>query len=168
MECFGEMLAEHSIIVALIESPTEDIVVRLYDHEGKAHRTLARHREIKLSHAAEKTGTHTLCIDNVGTQSLNIKVSIKTGVEAKIYTDLATTSHFKPIELDVYKMERVLESIQADTKFIIHREEARLRHHDDISFKMTVFSVVTLILLSILAYFQSAYLKNFFRSKKLL
>ena len=55
-----------------------------------------------------------------------------------------------------------------EMKFIVKNEEIRLHDSDSIPSKIMTYSVVTLIVLSILAFVQMKYLKSFFRHKKLI
>jgi hypothetical protein len=52
------------------------------------------------------------------------KFHLKTGVQAKDYSSVAKKEDIKPLELEVLKLEDLLEEINADMKYLRHREGA--------------------------------------------
>ena len=53
-----------------------------------------------------------------------VQLEIKTGVDAKDYTEIAKVEHLKPIELELRKMEDTVSTIHAEMLYMRAREEA--------------------------------------------
>jgi len=146
----------------------QEIVLRFYDPSGTLLITRQNEDQPIFSYTSEKPGVHTVCIDNVSNEMMDIFIRFRSGVDAKDFSGIAETYKFKPIELDIYKIEELVKNIRRDTKNLITSDERRLRKRDKISSRMTFFSIITIVVVTVLASFQSVYLKSFFKSRKLL
>ena len=56
--------------------------------------------------------------------SAYVELSLKTGSEAIDYTEVAKTEKLKPVELEMRKMENILDSVVSELDYMKEREEA--------------------------------------------
>jgi hypothetical protein len=167
-ECFGEMLSEQTLLISGATAPHKDVVLRFYDPEGTQIFVKANQEDPQISYTAESSGVYTVCYENNAEEKTELYIRIRSGIEAKDFSEIARSHNFKPIELDVYKIEELVANIRRDTHAMIRGEAKRMRKRDKAMTKMLIFAGITVIVLTILAFVQSMYLKRFFKSKKLL
>jgi len=55
---------------------------------------------------------------------VDIEINLKTGYEAINYNEIASSEKLKPIELEMRKMENIMESVVGELEYMKAREEA--------------------------------------------
>lgn len=97
-----------------------------------------------------------------------ITLTVKTGVEAKNYDDLAKTEKLKPMELELKKLEDLSEAIVNDFAYMRAREEQMRDTNESTNDRVLYFSIFSMLCLIGLAMWQVFYLRRFFIAKKLI
>jgi len=97
-----------------------------------------------------------------------ISLSVKRGVEAKNYADIAKAEKLKPMEVELKKLEDLSESIVNDFAYMRAREEEMRDTNESTHSRVLYFSVFSMCCLLGLATWQVLYLRRYFKSKKLI
>ena len=121
-----------------------------------------------FSFSASKSGEHTVCITNSGFGHKTVTLDLKTGVAAKDYSAVAKKGNLKPLEIELKRLEDQAQAIHADMQYLRLREEMMRDTNESTNARVLWFSIFSLIILVALGGVQLFYLKNFFKSKKIL
>jgi hypothetical protein len=98
----------------------------------------------------------------------DVYLSTKHGVEAKNYEGLDEAAKLKPLEVDLKRLEDLSESIVKDFAFMRVREEEMRDTNESTNSRVLYFSIFSMLCLLGLATWQVIYLRQFFKSKKLI
>jgi len=97
-----------------------------------------------------------------------IYLSTKHGVEAKSYEGMDEAAKLKPLEVELKRLEDLSESIVKDFGFMRIREEEMRDTNESTNSRVLYFSIFSMLCLLGLATWQVLYLRQFFKSKKLI
>lgn len=100
--------------------------------------------------------------------SREVSLTMKHGVEAKNYEQLAAVSQLKPLELELTKLEDLSSSIVQDFQYMKQREQEMRDTNESTNSRVFYLSIFSMLCLTSLAVWQIFYLKRFFKSKKLI
>lgn len=89
-------------------------------------------------------------------------------MSAKDYSAIAKTSNLKPIELNIKKLEDMINYLIKEFSKIISHEESTLAINDALSNKIIMFSMITLITMVILGIVETFYIKNYLKKRKVI
>lgn len=101
-------------------------------------------------------------------QDREVYLSMKHGVEAKNYDDIAKAEKLKPLEVELKKLEDLSESIVNDFAYMRSREEEMRDTNESTHSRVLYFSIFSMVCLMGLATWQVLYLRRFFKAKKLI
>ena len=182
-QCFGEALHENTIFVAKVNCTDPNFQLEANDPTGKdivdkkrPSPTEGNSAEgeyyldpIPISFTTYYTGNYFLCVENLNKDHyIRCTISIESGLEAKDYSELAKKKNVQPIEIQLKKMEDYMAHLAHLSKDLLASGEAKIEDIDSISSQLIIFTVITIALLTFLSYFQMAFLKRFFKQKKLI
>jgi len=97
-----------------------------------------------------------------------VYLSSKHGVEAKNYEGLDEAAKLKPLEVELKRLEDLSEAIVKDFGFMRQREEEMRDTNESTNSRVLYFSIFSMLCLLGLATWQVLYLRQFFKSKKLI
>jgi len=97
-----------------------------------------------------------------------ISLTVKRGVEAKNYADIAKAEKLKPMEVELKKLEDLSESIVNDFAYMRTREEEMRDTNESTHSRVLYFSIFSMCCLLGLATWQVLYLRRYFKAKKLI
>ncbi|XP_029468276.1 transmembrane emp24 domain-containing protein 10-like [Rhinatrema bivittatum] len=97
-----------------------------------------------------------------------VMLSVKHGVEAQNYEDIAKAEKLKPLEVELRRLEDLSESIVKDFAYMKQREEEMRDTNESTSLRVLYFSMFSMLCLVGLATWQVFYLRRFFKAKKLI
>uniref|UniRef100_A0A0B7AAU6 GOLD domain-containing protein n=1 Tax=Arion vulgaris TaxID=1028688 RepID=A0A0B7AAU6_9EUPU len=95
-------------------------------------------------------------------------VSLKHGVEAKNYDDIAKAEKLKPLEVELRRLEDLSKSIVDDFGYMRYREEEMRDTNESTHSRVMYLSIFSMLCLLGLATWQVLYLRRYFKSKKLI
>jgi p24 family protein delta-1 len=116
---------------------------------------------------AEETGSHHVCFSNMGHKPVRIEFTLKVGVAAKDYSEVARKEHLEPLQVELKRLEDAAKEIHTEQLYMRRREEEMRDTNESTSDRLKWFSTSTVLILSILGGWQILYLRSFFRSKNL-
>jgi len=97
-----------------------------------------------------------------------VYLNTKHGVEAKSYEGLDEAAKLKPLEVELKRLEDLSEAIVKDFSFMRVREEEMRDTNESTNSRVLYFSIFSMLCLLGLATWQVIYLRQFFKSKKLI
>jgi len=127
----------------------------------------------KFAFTADEYDIFEICITTHSPQNqqkINREVSLtlKHGVEAKNYDDLAKAEKLKPMETELRRLEDLSDSIVQDFAYMRQREEEMRSTNESTNARVLYLSIFSMLCLLGLAVWQVLYLRRYFKSKKLI
>lgn len=132
--------------------------------------------EVKFSFTTVKNDDVKICFKNVLDAGLvpsdqyfrNVLLTIETGPEAIDYTEIAKTEKLKPVEIELRKLEGIVEKIVEDMEKIKLKEIDLRNTNESTNERVQWFSLWSIAFLVCLGLWQIYYLRKFFQTKKLI
>jgi len=97
-----------------------------------------------------------------------VQLTLKHGVEAKDYENLAKVEKLKPLEIELRRLEDLSQDIVTDFAYMKAREEEMRDTNESTNSKVLYFSIFSMCCLLGLAVWQVLYLRRYFKAKKLI
>lgn len=97
-----------------------------------------------------------------------VSLSLKHGIEAKNYEDIAKAEKLKPLEVELRRLEDLSKSIVDDFAYMRSREEQMRDTNESTHSRVMYFSLFSMLCLLGLATWQVLYLRRYFKAKKLI
>lgn len=175
-KCLREELNQHTLING--EYTVVDAIGQSVDYvvtDSKGH-IFSQGKDIthgKFSFTTDTYETYEICfISKVPTHQRTvqqeIRLDIKTGVEAKSYDNLAEATKLKPMEIELKRLEELSDAIVQDFVYMKEREEEMRNTNESTNNRVFYLSIFSIIVLIGLAAWQILYLRQYFKSKKLI
>ncbi|KAN0045551.1 hypothetical protein ACTA71_005929 [Dictyostelium dimigraforme] len=147
-----------------VRGPTGDLI--LVNHDASTG---------VIAFNAQEAGDYSFCfLDNYrpGAQAMplsrTVSLEIKTGVEANDYSDVITKGQLKPSEIELKKIEDVVDSIKVEILYMKNREETMRNTNESTNSRVANLSIFCFFVLIGSAAFQINYLKRYFKQRKLI
>ncbi|ELU11237.1 hypothetical protein CAPTEDRAFT_227555 [Capitella teleta] len=156
------------------EGPGQTANVLVTDSKGHIFFTREDADQGKFAFTTEEYDMFEVCFETkmqrgaVGGVDREIFLSMKHGIEAKSYEEIAKAEKLKPLELELKKLEDLSESIVNDFAYMRAREEEMRDTNESTHSRVLYFSVFSMCCLLGLATWQVLYLRKYFKSKKLI
>ena len=123
--------------------------------------------EGKFALTGMETGSHRICFKSKAKTLARVSLVIKVGVAAKDFHAIAKKSHLAPVEIELNKLLDSVTEIHAEQLYSRAREEDLRDTNESTADRVKWFSILTIVVLLCLGLWQIFYLKQYFRSKKL-
>lgn len=126
----------------------------------------------KFAFTTDDYDMYKVCLESEGTAGGGIDrevfLSVKHGVEAKNYEDLAKAEKLKPMEVELKRLEDLGDAIVNDFAYMRQREQEMRDTNESTYSRVLYFSIFSILCLFGLATWQLFYLRRFFIAKKLI
>ncbi|CAL2044888.1 unnamed protein product [Caenorhabditis brenneri] len=127
----------------------------------------------KFAFTADEYDIFEICIENHPPaghpgEKREVSLVLKHGVEAKNYDDIAKAEKLKPLEVELRRLEDLADSITKDFAFMRQREEEMRNTNESTNSRVLYLSIFSMLCLLGLAIWQVLFLRNYFKSKKLI
>ncbi|CAB3398026.1 unnamed protein product [Caenorhabditis bovis] len=127
----------------------------------------------KFAFTADEYDIFEICFENhppagYPGEKREVSLSLKHGVEAKNYEDIAKAEKLKPLEVELRRLEDLADSITKDFSFMRKREEEMRNTNESTNSRVLYLSIFSMLCLLGLAIWQVLFLRNYFKSKKLI
>jgi len=180
--CFHQHIGENILVagtVAVTEGEHQKVSVEITDNiEGGSlyWKRLDIKDEVKFSFTTVKSEDVKICFRNVLDSGFipsdqyyrNVLLTVETGPEAVDYTEIAKTEKLKPVEIELRKLEGIVERIVEDMEKIKEKEIDLRNTNESINERVQWFSLWSIAFLICLGLWQLYYLRKFFQTKKLI
>ncbi|UYV80455.1 TMED10 [Cordylochernes scorpioides] len=97
-----------------------------------------------------------------------VTLEVKHGPDATNYASVAEVGKLKPLEVELQKLEHLSNGIVNDFAHMKRREEEMRDTNESTNSRVLYFSIFSMVCLLLLATWQVLYLRQFFKSKKLI
>ncbi|KAK9728632.1 vesicle coat component [Basidiobolus ranarum] len=147
------------------DSPASNIYLNKGDiTEKKVALTTQAHADVKVCF------TNTLAegfqVDSQYKRTIEFHFDV--GAEAVDYSAVAKAEKLKPMEVELYKLEKLLTEVVEEMEYLRHREARRRDTNESTNERVKWFSIFSMVVLVSLGIWQIFYLKRFFQTKKLI
>ncbi|ORX50402.1 hypothetical protein BCR36DRAFT_327234 [Piromyces finnis] len=180
--CFVQNIGPDILVagtVAVTDGEQQKVSVEITDNtEGGSlyWKRLDIKDEVKFSFTTVKNDEIRICFRNVLAKGLipsdqyfrNVLFTVETGPEAIDYTEIAKTEKLKPVEIELRKLEGIVEKIVDDMEKIKQKEIDLRNTNESTNERVQWFSVWSIAFLVCLGLWQLYYLRKFFQTKKLI
>jgi len=176
-KCLKEEIHKDVLVTAdyeLSAIPGVKVNLRVIDSKGHILYQKEEATKGKFAFTTEEYDMFQVCFESQGrpasghSSEHEVYLSMKHGVEAKNYQDIAKAEKLKPLEVELKKLEDLSESIVNDFAYMRAREEEMRDTNESTHSRVLYFSVFSMLCLLGLATWQVLYLRKFFKSKKLI
>lgn len=170
--CFSEELSQTTLVVgeaSLVgDRAPQSLKVTVLDSAGVTVFEKDQTSYAKFSFTTLDSGVHQFCLSNFATQPVELDFDVTIGIEAKDYTNIASTKDLKPTELAIQRMKDRTAQIHKEVQYLREREEEMRNTNVTIHNRVIGYSICTLLFLLVLALVQIVYLRRVFRAKKVI
>ena len=166
-ECFSEYFPDKTLVIYEILSS-----------EGKCRYALTNPKKVVVEDKQSvdfsypfttyEGGVYEICITNIDTKSFEIDFSLKYGVSAKDYSSIARAKDLKPVDLALEKLSDRAKDMSHRISFSQSHENIFENFLDSISSKVMAFSSIVIVIMILVGYMETLYLKNFMRRRKII
>ena len=164
--CFAEDLSFQTLSIIELSSK-EELLLSISDPDSDLLYSSSSTTH-KFSFTALNSGIYSYCIKNSRNNIVQISISVKSGIKAKDYSNIASTKELKSIELKLKKLEDQTKEIHKKIQFLREREEEMKNTNMTIQNRVIGYSLCTLLMLVCLALIQVLNLKRHFKAKKMI
>ena len=166
-ECFSEYFPDKTLVI-----------YEILTSEGKCHFILTNPKKLAAENKQSvdfsypfttyEGGVYEICITNLEKTPLEIDFSLKYGVGAKDYSSIARAKDLKPVDLALEKLSDRAKDMSHRISFSQSHENIFENFLDSISSKVMTFSSIVIIIMILVGYMETLYLKNFMRRRKII
>ncbi|CAN8244810.1 unnamed protein product [Cochlearia groenlandica] len=155
---------EHSIFPSLSVKVTSPYGNVLHHTENATHGQFA--------FTTQESGTYLACFETVGISHGNKDISInldwKTGIAAKDWDSIARKEKIEGTELELKKLEGVVEAIHENLIYLRNKEAEMRIVSEKTNSRVAWYSIMSLGICIAVSCLQILYLKQYFQRKKLI
>ena len=166
-ECFSEYFPDKTLVIFEIIAPDSNNKYKLINPK-KAIIDEKQSGDYNYPFTTYEGGVYEICITNLENRPTNIEFSVKYGVGAKDYSSIARAKDLKPVDLALEKLSDRAKEMSHRISFSQSHENIFEQFLDSISSKVMFFSSLIIIIMIVVGYMETLYLKNFMRRRKII
>ncbi|VDL60786.1 unnamed protein product [Hymenolepis diminuta] len=182
VKCFIEEVPEDTLISGsyaisvldndkFVRNPDYGVHVEVKDPEGNPVLSRVYSSEGKFVVTSLAAGEHSICLSTRGSSwskaLLRVSLDIAVGDHATDYKEVASREKLNDIQLRIRQLLDQVAMLAKDQDFQRAREEYFRRLSESINSRVTLWSIVQVVLLVLTGVFQMRNLRSFFLAKKL-
>lgn len=131
---------------------------------------------VRVAFTAHASAAFDVCFQNIiktqrragASIAREVEVDIESGSAARDWNAIQAAEKLKPVEVELRKIEELTEEIVSELDYLKAREEKLRDTNESTNRRVRNFSLCIIFSLVILAVWQLAYLRNYFRSKHII
>lgn len=170
-QCLGEDITADTLVVSSFKTHENTLglfVLTILSPEFQLIHNTLKVKEDKFSFIAPSTGPYTFCLYNAANVIAIVEFDILTGVAAKDFSDLPQAKDIKESEKRTFKVKEAIIELQTELNALKERDIQMTHTNETIGSRVVNYSVLTILMLLVLAVVQTMYLKKFMRNKKMI
>lgn len=174
-KCLREEIHKDVLVTGEYEAQENGQRVDLSVTDSKGHILYSKENAVKgkFAFTTEEYDMFEVCfigkaMSGVQSPDREVFLSVKHGVEAKSYDELAKAEKLKPLEVELRRLEDLSKSIVDDFAYMRAREEEMRDTNESTHSRVMYFSIFSMGCLLGLATWQVLYLRRYFKAKKLI
>ena len=166
--CMGEYITEETVVIFTLKSKSKNLIIELHDPKGNIIYSKKNKLEIKVSLTASESGNYEMCVKNNDKKIVQIDYEILTGIQAQDYSQFAKESSIQPAEAAIIKLKNMGKSLIKDFNKVVKAEDKNLKVNDIISGKISMVSMITILVMVTVGLIEFCYIKKYFQRRKLI
>lgn len=123
---------------------------------------------IKFAFSALNTGLHFFCLQNHDIDTHRYEFQLKTGIEAKDYSQILKKKNLQPTEKKILMIYDYLQKLRTDSELIWVQEAQKVDLSEKFNNNLVWTSIITIVMVCGFALFQYFVMRRFFKEKKLI
>ena len=166
--CMGEYITEETVVIFTLKSKSKNLIIELHDPKGNIIYSKKNKLEIKVSLTASESGNYEMCVKNNDKKIVQIDYEILTGIQAQDYSQFAKESSIQPAEAAIIKLKNMGKSLIKDFNKVVKAEDKNLKVNDIISGKISMVSMITILVMVTVGLIEFCYIKKYLQRRKLI
>ena len=166
--CIGEYLIEDKVAIFSMISDMKNIIINLNGPNNNNLYSKSFQQNVRVSLTASESGNYEMCIQNYDKKEAKVLFEFLSGLNALDSSELAKESSIKPAEACIKRLDYLSKNLITDSSSASKEEEKNLKANDDISSKINLVSVITLVTMVAIGIFDTFYIKKYMQHRKLI
>lgn len=178
-KCFGEELGKDALaeIAVAIRNTTDtsgvivpapsDLEVTVKNKQNVVFKAKGK-ASVKSAFAAEKSGTHWVCIKNTGDVKQKVDMKLLAGTSARDYSAVAKKEHLGDMELNLLEINDAVFQYHKNVMEMRSGEERMREINDGTSNRIIGFCLFNVFLMVGVGGYTMFYFRSFFKAKKII
>ena len=166
--CVGEYLTEDTVAIYAMSTDLKNIIINLKDPKGKDLYYKKFQQDVRVSLTAPESGNYEMCIKNNDRSESKVHFEFLSGIQAQDASEIAKESSIQPAEAAIVRLKDMSKDLINDLNSVVKEEDKNLKANDAISSKITMVSVITIIVMIAVGCIETIYIKKFLQNRKLI
>ena len=167
-ECIGEYLTEDTVAIFSMSTDLKNIIINLRDPKGKNLYTKKYQQDVRLSLTATESGNYEMCIKNNDKSEAKVQFEFLSGISAQDASEIAKESSIQPAEASISRLKDMSRDLINDLNSVVREEDKNLKANDAISSKITMASMITILVMIGVGVVETIYIKKYLQNRKLI
>ena len=165
--CIGEYLTEDTVAIFAMSTDLKHVLIKLNDPQGKNLYT-KNQLDVRVSLTATESGNHEMCIKNYDRSEGNVQFEFLSGIQAQDTSEIAKESSIQPAEAAIVRLKDMSRDLINDLSSVVKEEDKNLKANDAISSKITIVSLITILVMIAVGVVETIYIKKYLQNRKLI
>ena len=165
--CIGEYLTEDTVAIFAMSTDLKHVLIKLNDPRGKNLYT-KNQLDVRVSLTATESGNHEMCIKNYDRSEGNVQFEFLSGIQAQDTSEIAKESSIQPAEAAIVRLKDMSRDLINDLSSVVKEEDKNLKANDAISSKITIVSLITILVMIAVGVVETIYIKKYLQNRKLI
>ena len=166
--CIGEYLTEDTVAIFDMSTEVKNIIINLNDPKGKNLYNKKYQQDVRVSLTATESGNYEMCIKNNDRIEAKVQFEFLSGIMAQDASEIAKESSIQPAEAAIVRLKEMSKDLINDLNSVVKEEDKNLKANDAISSKITMVSILTLIVMISVGVIETIYIKKYLQNRKLI
>ena len=166
--CIGEYLTEDTVAIFAMSTDVKNIIINLNDPKGKNLYNKKYQQDVRVSLTATDSGNYEMCIKNNDRSEAKVQFEFLSGIMAQDASEVAKESSIQPAEAAIVRLKEMSKDLINDLNSVVKEEDKNLKANDAISSKITMVSILTLIVMISVGFIETIYIKKYLQNRKLI
>jgi ribosomal protein S13 len=166
--CVGEYLAEDTVAIFAMSTDVKNIIINLNDPKGKNLYNKKYQQDVRVSLTATESGNYEMCLKNNDRKEIKVSFEFLSGIMAQDASEVAKESSIQPAEAAIVRLKDMSKDLINDLNSVVKEEDINLKANDAISSKITMVSILTLIVMVSVGVIETIYIKKYLQNRKLI
>ena len=160
--CIGEYITEDTVAIFSMSSSVKNIIINLDDPKGKSLYLKKYQQDVRVSLTATESGNYEMCIKNNDRTEAKVQFEFLSGIMAQDASEIAKESSIQPAEAAIVRLKIMSQDLINELNAVVREEDKNLKANDAISSKITMVSLLTILVMIGVGVVETIYIKKIF------
>ena len=146
----------------------KNIIINLNDPKGKSLYMKKYQQDVRVSLTATESGNYEMCIKNNDRSEAKVTFEFLSGLNAQDTSEIAKESSIQPAEAAIVRLKDMSKDLINDLNSVVKEEDKNLKANDAISSKITMVSILTILVMIGVGIIETIYIKKYLQNRKLI